>query len=154
MQWLLATYAQRYRKERGRCGHLWQGRFRSCPVQSDRQMVTLLRYVERNPVRAGLVTSAEAWPWSSVRHRVTPFPASDLLAPCPVELPQPWLGIVNEPLTSSELARVRDSVGRGRPLGDVTWERDIALRMGLSSTLGPRGRPPGVKGSDPFRMRS
>jgi len=150
MQWLLGTYAQRYRDQRRTCGHLWQGRFRSCPVQSDRQMILVLRYVERNPVRACLVDRAEGWPWSSARDRVSRFADRGLLSPSPVELPEPWLDIVNEPLTSAELARIRESVGRGRPLGESDWARDTALRMGLESTFRRRGRPPGKRGLTPL----
>lgn len=153
MQWLLTSHAHRYRALRSDTGHVWQGRFKSCPVQSDRQFVTLLRYVERNPVRATLVDRAEEWPWSSLRERINGTP-SRLLAASPVELPAKWKDFVQEPLTSAELARVRDSVRRGRPLGDEVWERDMIQGLALESTVRTPGRPPRKTVPDPFRMKA
>ena len=51
-------------------GPLYQGRFKSFPIQRDEHLLTVLRYVERNPLRAGLVTRAEAWNWSGLAKRV------------------------------------------------------------------------------------
>lgn len=152
MQWLLTTHAHRYRALRRDSGHVWQGRFKSFPVESDRQFVTLLRYVERNPVRAGLVERAETWPWSSLSQRVRNVADDRLLTASPVDLPNPWNDFVNEPLTAEELARVRESVRRGRPLGNVAWEEDIVARWGLESTTRPPGRPVRKTVPDPFRM--
>jgi putative transposase len=50
-------------------GHLYQGRFKSFPVQEDRHFLTVCRYVEANPIRANLVKRAEEWKWSSLRAR-------------------------------------------------------------------------------------
>ena len=68
MHWLTSTHVQQYHRAHGLVGtgHLYQGRYKSVPVQSDRHLLTVLRYVEGNPVRAGLVPRAEGWPWSSV----------------------------------------------------------------------------------------
>ena len=65
MQWLLTTQVRRHHRRHGSSGHLWQGRFKSFPVQEDKHLLTVLRYVERNPLRAGLVEAAEDWDWSS-----------------------------------------------------------------------------------------
>lgn len=66
MQWLLTAHVRRFHRARGRnlSGHVWQGRFRVFPIQSDDQLFAVMRSVERNPVRAGLVRRAEHWPWS------------------------------------------------------------------------------------------
>src|SRR4051812_14079060 len=66
MRWLLTTHAQRYHRHYGTSGHVWQGRFKAFPVQDDDHLATVLRYVERNPLRAGLVARAEDWAWSSL----------------------------------------------------------------------------------------
>jgi len=153
MQWLLTSHAHRYRALRSDSGHVWQGRFKSCAVQGDRQFVTLLRYVERNPVGASLVDRAADWPWSSLRERIGGT-KSRLLATSPVELPIRWKDVVDEPLTSGELARVRDSVRRGRPLGDEAWEREMIQDLALGSTVRTPGRPPRKKVPDPFRMKA
>ena len=152
MQWLLTTHAHRYRAIQGNTGHVWQGRYKSFPVQSDRQFITLLRYVERNPVRAGLVARAEAWPWSSLADRTSTDGLGRGLTPSPMALPEPWVDFVNDPLTSEELARVRESVKRGRPLGEADWERELVSRLGLESTTKPLGRPAGKTVPDTFRM--
>src|SRR5690348_4759135 len=55
MQWLLTTHVRRYRRHYGSSGHVWQGRFKAFPCQDDAHLLTVLRYVERNALRAGLV---------------------------------------------------------------------------------------------------
>jgi REP element-mobilizing transposase RayT len=65
MQWLLTTQAHGYRMRYRGSGHVWQGRFKSFPIEEDEHLLTVLRYVERNPLRAGLVGRAEEWLWSS-----------------------------------------------------------------------------------------
>lgn len=67
MQWLLTSHVRRYHRHYQTSGHVWQGRFQAFPIQEDDHLLTVIRYVERNPVRAaGLaVSKAEHWPWSS-----------------------------------------------------------------------------------------
>jgi putative transposase len=72
MQWLLTAHVHGYRRRYRGSGHIWQGRFKAFPIAQDDHLLTVLRYVERNPVRAGLVVSAEAWPWSSLAAWVRP----------------------------------------------------------------------------------
>jgi putative transposase len=72
----------------------------------------VLRYIERNPVRAGLVASAIDWPWSSLRLRLSG--RAGKLAALPVTLPAGWLGHVNAPQTAGEVAAVRRGVNGGR----------------------------------------
>ena len=61
MQWLLTAHARRYHRHYGTTGHVWQGRFKAFPVEDDDHLVTVLRYVERNALRAELVSRAEDW---------------------------------------------------------------------------------------------
>jgi putative transposase len=122
-------------------GRVWQGRYKAFPIQADRHLLTVLRYVERNPVRASLVGSAIEWRWSSTRTRHDEDGRRTLLAPSPVPLPSPWLEWIDTPLTAAELACIRLSVKRDRPLGDPAWTRGLAERLDLLGTLGPRGRP-------------
>jgi putative transposase len=141
MHWLLTSHVQRHRVRQQTEGRVWQGRYKAFPIQADRHLLTVLRYVERNPVRAGLVSLAQEWRWSSAVERQSPNPLSGLLAPSPLPLPDPWIDWVNTPLTGAELSNIRASIQRDRPLGDSTWTRDIASRLDLSGTLRPRGRP-------------
>src|SRR5438270_10504833 len=66
MQWLLSTHVRRYLKHYGHSGHVWQGRFKAFPIQDDEHLITVVRYVERNPLRAHLVARAQEWVWSSL----------------------------------------------------------------------------------------
>lgn len=68
MQFLLFEYSRWYRKVTGYTGHLWQGRYKSPFIAQESHLLECGRYIERNPVRAGLVLQAEEYPWSSYRH--------------------------------------------------------------------------------------
>ena len=67
MQSLLVSHTQRYHKHRRSLGHVWQGRFKSPVVQNDEHLLTVLRYIEANPLRAKVVERAEQYRWSSYR---------------------------------------------------------------------------------------
>ena len=139
MHWLLTTHVQRHRRRHRTTGRIWQGRFKAPPIQQDRHLLVVMRYIERNPLRAGLVCRAEDWRWSSLRLRTV---ASDsLLSPSPVPLGEDWCDHVNRPLTAQELEAVRTCLRRGRPFGDPAWTRGTAERFDLLDSLNPRGRP-------------
>jgi len=144
MAWLTLTHTQRwhaYRRSAG-AGHLYQGRYKSFPVQEDDHFLTVCRYVERNALRAGLVGRAEEWRWSSLWRRTQGKPLmATWLAPWPIEGPQNWLDWVNQPQTAAELESLRGSVQRGRPYGSSSWVRTTAKALRLDITLRARGRP-------------
>jgi putative transposase len=140
MQWLLTSHVRRYHRHYGGSGHVWQGRFKAFPIQQDDHLLTVLRYVERNPLRANLAKRAEAWRWSSLPTRLAPEP-SELLTRCPDPLPRDWCERVNRAQSEAEVAALRRSVERGTPYGSDRWTRLAAKRLGLESTLRPRGRP-------------
>jgi putative transposase len=139
MHWLLTAHVQRHRVRHKTTGRIWQGRYKAFPIQADAHLLTVLRYVERNPVRAGLAMHAVDWRWSSARERASS--SHDLLASSPVQLPSPWLDWVDTPLTDAELAGIRRCAKRDRPLGEASWTREVADRLDLLGTLRPRGRP-------------
>ena len=123
-------------------GHLYQGRFKSFPVEEDGHYLTVCRYVERNALRAGLVRRAEDWRWGSLWRRGQSDPSlAKLLSPWPVSMPRNWLDRVNELHTEAELEAVRASVQRGCPYSGESWSATVATKLGLESTLRPRGRP-------------
>ena len=110
-------------------------------MQGDEHFLTVCRYTERNALRANLVARAQDWRWSSLWHRTqTPLilPLTDWPVPCPAQ----WNEFVNQPETEAELAAVRQTLKRGSPFGDKNWISQTAERLGLESTLAPRGRPP------------
>jgi len=146
MHWLSVTHVQRCRSARGGAalGHVYQGRYRSFPIASDAHLLTVLRYVERNPLRAALVAESRDWPWSSAYrhygHRAD-YPA---LAPWPLPRPADWTMIVDRPMTAAEedaLARLRHAAHAGTPFGPPDWVAAAAERLQLDITLRPRGRP-------------
>jgi putative transposase len=144
MRWLTMTHTQRWHAARGTAGsgHIYQGRFKSFPIQADRHFLTVCRYVERNALRAGLVGSAQEWRWCSLwRRRSGDAEAAALLSDGPVPWPEDWLRIVNRPQRQGELEALRRCVVRGRPFGGEVWVARTARRLGLLSTLQPRGRP-------------
>jgi putative transposase len=91
MQWLPTSHVRRYHKHYGSSGHIWQGRFKSFPVQRDEHLITVLRYVLHNPMRGGLANTAREWSWSSLRR-------PQLIDPCPVEEERQWLDQLDEPI--------------------------------------------------------
>ncbi|MCB9892986.1 MAG: transposase [Planctomycetes bacterium] len=216
MQWLTTCHVRRYHRHNKGSGHVWQGRYKSFIAEGGRHLLAVLKYVERNPVRAGLVKRSEHWPWSSVaawaengsgsrrvpdplsamgtareshdsrggqaqvsaaaRQKLsqtpgrqtpvagkgsgtsaslrsqTPFPEPDpISADPPIEQwlqrgptprPSDWLRWVNGDEEAELLARLRECVNRGAPFGNATWRENAARKLGLESSLRPRGRPP------------
>jgi len=142
---LTTTHARRWRTHRQTVGegHLYQGTYKSFPVQDDDHFYTVCRYVERNALRAGLVQQAEDWPWSSLWHRYRRDVPADYPPLCawPLPIPRNWIAYVNQPQTDAELVSLRTAIRRGRPFGSQPWQSRTAGLLGLESTLRPRGRP-------------
>lgn len=142
MQWLLTSHVRRYHRHYDSSGHVWQGRFKAFPIENDSHLLTVMRYVERNPVRAKAISvrKAERWPWSSIG-RTPKDVERPALDPGPVPRRKDWLDWVNKPQTEAELRALRESISRGRPFGSESWQRRTAKQLGLESSLRARGRP-------------
>jgi putative transposase len=141
MHWLLTTHTHRYHLRHGTSGRVWQGRFKAFPIKHDGHLLAVLRYVERNALRSGLVDHAEKWRWGSLALRLE-GDYGDLLADPPVALPRDWPRRVNEPQTPTELEALRTCVNREHPFGDDPWVNQIAWRLSPATPARPRGRPP------------
>ncbi len=143
MRLVTVTHTQRWHAAHATSGTgpLYQGRFKSFPVMNGEYFHVVSRYVERNAVRAKLVTNAEDWQWSSAWHRSRASSSNGLLDPGPEELPQGWIELLNTPQFRSELAAVRESVKGGSPFGSEPWRKEAASKLGLESTLRKPGRP-------------
>lgn len=145
MQRLTTTHVRRWRLHRHSVGHghLYQGTYKSFPVEGDEHFYTVCRYVERNALRAKLVKRAEQWPWGSLGYSSHKAAAGE--SPTPAAWPVPrarrWTEHVNQPQTEAELDAIRVSIQRGRPFGSPAWQKRTAKRLGLESTFRPRGRP-------------
>lgn len=142
LRWLTITHSQRLHAHRHTTGygHIYQGRFKSFPIEQGESLLNVLRYVERNALRAKLVECAQDWRWCSLWRRINGDRES-VLSSWPVETPTDWINWVNGPQTAAELEALRKSVNRGAPYGSESWRTSIAKILHLEFTLHPRGRP-------------
>ena len=140
IHWLLTTHTHRHHLKYESCGRVWQGRFKAFPIEQDVHLLTVMRYVERNALRAGLVERAESWPWCSLawRHGRGPGAAPQLAE---VSLPTDWAGWVNAPQTAEELEAIRACVNHQKPYGGDAWARAQSTLSPNRSTGRRRGRP-------------
>jgi putative transposase len=147
MQWLTVTHMRRWHAHRGSTGEgpVYQGRFKSFPVQGDRHLLIVARYVERNALRAGLVRRAEDWAWSSLWRRTRAVDTAWLTPtsrwPVPMPPAREYLAWVNRAESLAELTALSRSLRRGAPFGDAAWTARTAKSLGLRSSLRDPWRP-------------
>lgn len=149
MKWVTVTHTQRWHAAHGTTGtgHVYQGRFKSFPIQRNSHYLTVLRYVESNPLRAGLVDSSKQWPWSSLSIRLGTI-RNITLCKTPVTLPEKWLTHVDNIPEIKDIQDITRCIKRSCPYGGKRWIAQTTAELGLESTMRPLGRP--KKGSDPF----
>jgi putative transposase len=140
VHWLLTTHARAHKRCYETAGHIWQGRFRAFPIEADAHLLTVIRYVERNAVRANLVTRAEDWRWGSLSERLR-RQRRNLLDESPCALPRDWDAQVNAVESEVALHTIRSCVGTGRPFGSDAWVHQAESTLGVQFTPRPRGRP-------------
>ena len=144
MQRVSLTHTQRHHAQTKTIGHghLYQGRYKSFPVQQNEYFFTLVRYVERNAKRAALVEKAERWPWSSLHIRLAGSEEQKkLLSVWPVEMPDKYVAWVNEAQPKEEIENIRYAIKRNKPFGKEIWVTKIVEKFGLENTLRKIGRP-------------
>jgi len=143
MRLLLNRHVRLHHKNHGTTGrgHLYQGRYKNFVIGDTLHLQNVLRYVEGNAWRAGLVSKPEEWPWSSLSELAS-LPERPVLTPWPIERPTDWTECVSSSLPMYELNRIRAAVHRGRPYGPPEWEERGELADELRHTFNPRGRPP------------
>jgi len=142
MHWLMGTHTKRWHAAHDTTGtgHIYQGRFKSFPVEDDRHYLTVCRYVDRNALRAGLVSRAEDWRWGSLWRRTSGDPEQKaMLSDGPREWPDRWLDMVNTDQADDALNGIRTCIKRSRPYGSNHWVQQTCDRLGLPSR--PPGRP-------------
>jgi putative transposase len=149
VQSLTVTHTWHYHKTTKTSGHVWQGRFKSPVIQGDEHLLTMMRYVETNPLRAGLVRDLADYAWSSYRVHgcgessplVDVAPVWSSLGKTEAARQAHWRKWLHTPLTEKELAAVRRSVATGRPYGAQGWVEQTGRRLGLDLSPRRRGRP-------------
>lgn len=142
-------YVQHFNRSYHRTGPLWSGRFRSCIVDSERYLFTCQRYIELNPVRAGMVRGAEQYPWCSHRANVGLEPSTMLvphllyrgLGATPTARARLYRQMFREQLAEDELVRIREAVNAGNALGDERFAALIEEATGRRARRGAPGRP-------------
>lgn len=144
MRWLTTTHVRQLRvatKSVGN-GHLYQGSYKSFPIEKDKHVHDVIRYVEQNPLRAHLVKRAEDWQWSSLfRRQRGNREDNKILAPLPTTLPTNYLKSVNTLLGSDPIKLIHFSVEKGKPYGSLAWTERMVKKYNLGSTLRGVGRP-------------
>jgi putative transposase len=142
MYWVTMTHTARHHAHYhvAGSGHLYQGRYKSFPIQSDEHFHAVCRYVERNALAANLVARAEDWRWGSLanwlgKKGILP------LAKWPLPRLPGWVERVNQPLTENATAKLQKAITRSQPFGDPGWVETTARRLNLESTLRSHGRP-------------
>lgn len=144
MRWVTTTHVRQYRVATRSIGHghLYQGAYKSFPIEEDKYLIDVIRYVEQNPLRAHLVQRAEAWQWSSLPRRERGNTEDKkLLAALPTELPVNYLESVNTLLRNDDLENVRHAVNKGTPYGSDAWVKRMVTRHHLQNTQRESGRP-------------
>lgn len=136
------VYSQYINRKHNRSGHLWQGRYYSCPMDEE-YLLRAAIYIERNPVRAELVAKAKDWHFSSARARKegvtdpllkgSPWPTSDLLAS--------WDGYLDDDDDPQTVTMIREQTETGRPLGSHNFISELETISGRILQSAPRGRP-------------
>lgn len=136
-------YSQYFNKKKKASGHLWQGRFYSCVMDED-YFVTTLRYVERNPVRAGIVRKPWQWKWSSAGEHtgqgsgIINLEKITTLIDTSVE---EWKEYIDSVENEEEVVSIRKHTMLGRPLGTKDFVSKLGKRLGRVLSILPRGRP-------------
>ena len=149
MQAIGRRYVRAFNAKYARTGTLWEGRFRSCLVDSERYLLTCLRYIELNPVRAGLVALPWDYRWSSVHAHLG-------LRPCPLSRPHPvyaalgadavtraarYRELLLEPLDDEHLSAVRAHMRQERALGSPRFQAMVEKTLRRPVGVRQAGRP-------------
>jgi putative transposase len=149
MQQLGRRYVKYYNRCRNRTGTLWEGRFRSCLVDTDGYLLRCQRYIELNPVRAGMVDSPGAYRWSSYRHHAwgDPDPVVrphgqyfSLGLECAARR-DAYIAMVQEGIPDRQMAELRRYTQQGRAWGSQGFQKRVEAIVGREATVSPRGRP-------------
>ncbi|MCA9355787.1 transposase [Candidatus Kaiserbacteria bacterium] len=144
MKWFTQTHASRWHaknKTHG-SGSLYQGRYKSFIIQDDLHLLTVLRYVERNPLTAKLVTNPLDWKYSSVYRRYNgKEEQKKLLSPWVIEEPSDYLDLLTQPMSPKEIEKLEGSEQKSTPYGDEEYVLDTVERYGLLASTRNSGRP-------------
>jgi putative transposase len=160
MQSLGRRYVQYINRAYKRSGSLWEGRYKSSAVQAETYLFACMRYIELNPVRAGMVTDPAHYRWSSYRHnglgqadaRLTPHPLYLGLDVEPASRCNAYRALFRPQLDADAASEVREALKLGMPLGSERFAEAICTRLGIRRNTGKRGRTPGDERESPAAL--
>ncbi|HEY9106071.1 MAG TPA: transposase [Roseateles sp.] len=149
MQSLGRRYVGWFNARHQRSGTLWEGRFRAGLIEGERHLLACMRYIELNPVRAGLCAEAAQWPWSSAAHHmglarsalITEHEMYWRLGNTPFEREHAYREFIEQGVSASERAQFTDAVLRGRPVGSEAFLQPLSIEHATVVNRRPRGRP-------------
>ncbi|WP_130618672.1 transposase [Dyella amyloliquefaciens] len=143
------SYVPSFNRRHRRSGTLWEGRFKSCLVNTDQYLLTVYRYIELNPVRAGMVQAPEDHPWSSVHANlgrsadplVTPHETFLTMAPDALQRAEAYRSWLRQGVSDDEIAAIRLHLKQGRALGDQRFQAMVEKTLGRPASVRSPGRP-------------
>lgn len=149
MQTFGRNYAGLFNGRHGRTGTLWEGRYKSCLVDTERYVLTCSRYIELNPVRARMVGDPSDYPWSSYQANalgrpdglVTPSPTLLALAGDPAARLAAYRALFNEVLTDEAIAEIRLFLQQQRALGTDRFRAQVEAKLKRFADVRPAHRP-------------
>ncbi|OWQ83561.1 transposase [Roseateles aquatilis] len=149
MQALGRRYVGAFNQRHGRVGTLWEGRFRAAPLEADPYLLLVMRSIELNPQRAGLVAEPGDYAWSSAAHHlgrrrdplISDPPGFWALGNTPFERELAWRRWLEEGEPEAERLKLIDSALKGWPLGSARFLHTLAELSDRPLTPRPRGRP-------------
>lgn len=149
MQRLAQRYVRSVNRRYRRSGTLWEGRYKAGLVETDNYLLTCMRYIELNPVRAGMVSHPAEFAWSSYRHNaqsmadpvVTPHPLYRQLAANPLSRCAAYRSLFTSCIEPEQLAEIRHTVNQELVLGSGPFKRQIERMLGRQTSEQPKGRP-------------
>ena len=151
-------YVPTFNRKHGRTGTLWEGRFKSCLVDSDHYLLNVQRYIERNPVRAAMAARAQEYRWSSVHSSlaiaadplITPHDAYRLLGSDPARRADAYREWLSQGEDAEDQHRIRIHLQQERALGHPRFQEMVAKTLNRPVAVRRRGRPrKGAVASEP-----
>jgi len=151
MQSVGRRYVQYINRAYKRSGSLWEGRYKSSAVQAEAYLLACMRYIELNPVRAGMVADPGQYRWSSYRRnglgqgdeRLTSHPLYDSLGREAGERLTAYRALFRSALDDAAIGDIRLALAQSQPLGDERFAESVCAKVGVRRTQATRGRPPG-----------
>ncbi|MEI6601277.1 MAG: transposase [Comamonadaceae bacterium] len=153
MQAVGRSYVRHFNGAQKRSGTLWEGRYKSTLIQTDRYLLACMAYIDLNPVRAGLLAQAGDYPWSSFGHYtgqrldkfITPHPLVWELGNTPFAREAAYAELVQAGIGSVQQQALTDSALRGWALGEPDFVADLQRRTERRVSKATAGRPVAVK---------